>query len=44
MRLDIRKNNNNKKLQKNPNSWRLNSTLLSNGEVTEEIRREIKRF
>ena len=32
-----------KKLQKT-NSWRLNNTLLNNKEVTEEIRKEIKRF
>ena len=33
-----------KKTAKNTNSWRLNNTLLNNEEVTEEIRREIKRF
>ena len=26
------------------NSWRLNSTLLNNKEITEEIKKEIKRF
>ena len=33
-----------KKTAKNRNSWRLNNTLLNNKEVTEEIRKEIKRF
>ena len=45
MRLDM--NYRKKKLQKNtktPNSWRLNNPLLNNEEVTEKIRREIKRF
>ena len=41
VRLDI--NYREKKLQKT-NSWRLNNTLLNNKEVTEEIRKEIKRF
>ena len=31
-------------MAKNTNSWRLNNTLLNNKEVTEEIRKEIKRF
>ena len=35
-------NKSGKKLQKT-HSWRLNNTLLNN-EITEEIRREIKRF
>ena len=42
MRLDI--NYREKKLQENTNSWRLNNTLPNNKEVTEERRREIKRF
>ena len=33
-----------KKTAKNTNSWRLNSTLLNNKEITEEILKEIKRF
>ena len=32
------------KIAKNTNSWRLNNTLQNNKEVTEEIRKEIKRF
>ena len=31
-------------MAKNTNSWRLNNTLLNNKKVTEEIRKEIKRF
>jgi len=31
-------------MAKNTNSWRLNNTLLNNKEVTEKIRKEIKRF
>ena len=41
MRLDI---NPRKRHAKNTNLWRLNNTLLNNKEVTESIRREIKRF
>ena len=41
MRLDS--NYRGKKLQKTPQTWRLNNTLLNNKEVTEEIRK-IKRF
>ena len=42
MRLDI---NYREKKQQNPqNPWRLNNTLLNNKEVTEEIRKEIRRF
>ena len=41
IRLDI---NCRGKNAKNTNTWRLNKTLLNNEEVTEEIRREIKRF
>ena len=41
MRLDI---NYRKKRAKTPNSWRLNNTLLNNKNITEEIRKEIKRF
>ena len=32
------------KTAQNTKSWRLNNTLLNNEEVTEEMRREIKRF
>ena len=42
MRLDS--NYRGKKLQKTPQTWRLNNTLLNNKEVTEEIKKEIKRF
>ena len=41
MRLDI---NYREKTAKNTNSWRLNNTLLNNKEVTEEIKKVIKRF
>ena len=41
MRLDI---NYQKKTVKNTNTWRLNSTLLNNQEITEEIREEIKKY
>ena len=41
MRLDI---NYRKKSVKNTNTWRLNSTLLNNQEVTEEIKEEIKKY
>ena len=41
MRLDI--NNKEKKLR-NTNTWRLNNTLKNNEQVTEEIKREIKKF
>ena len=29
---------------RNTNTWRLNNTLLNNQQVTEEIKREIKKF
>ena len=41
MRLDI---NYRKKSVKNANTWRLNSTLLKNHEITEEIKEEIKKY
>ena len=44
MRLDINYRKKKKKQQKYTNSWRLNNTLLNNKKVTEEIRKEIKRF
>ena len=45
MRLDINyREKKKKKTAKNTNSWRLNNTLLNNKDVTEEIRKEIKRF
>ena len=31
-------------MQKNPNTWRLNNTLLNNQEITEEIKEEIKKY
>ena len=42
MRLDI--NYKEKKTVRNTNIWRLNNTFLNNQQVTEEIRREIKKF
>ena len=41
MRLDI---NCEKKTVRNTNTWRLNNTFLNNQHVTEEIKREIKKF
>ena len=41
MRLEI---NYRKKTVKNTNTWRLNSTLLKNQEITEEIEEEIKKY
>ena len=41
MRLDI---NYKKKTVRNTNTWRLNSTFLNNQQVTEEIKREIKKI
>ena len=41
MRLDI---NYGGKNVKNTNTWRLNNTFLNNQQVTEEIKREIKKF
>ena len=41
MRLDI---NYKAKSIRNTNTWRLNNTSLNNQQVTEEIKREIKRF
>ena len=41
VRLDI---NYKKKTVRNINTWRLNNTFLNNWQVTEEIKREIKKF
>ena len=41
MRLDI---NYKKETVRNTNTWRLNNTFLNNQQVTEEIKREIKKF
>ena len=41
MRLDI---NYKKKIVSNTNTWRLNNTFLNNQQVTEEIKREIKKI
>ena len=41
MKLDI---NYRKKSVKNTNTWRLNNILLSNQEITEEIKEEIKKY
>ena len=40
MRLDINYNKN----LKNTNTWRLSNTFLNNQQVTEEIKKEIKKF
>ena len=41
MRLGI---NYKKKTARNTNTWRLNNAFLNNQQVTEEIKREIKKF
>ena len=41
LRLDI---NHRKKIYKITNTWRLNNTLLTNQEITEEIKEEIKKY
>ena len=41
MRLDI---NYKKKTVRNTNPWRLNNTFLNSQQVTEEIKREMKKF
>src|SRR5574341_1020125 len=41
MRLDI---NYKKKTVRNTKAWKLNNTFLNNQQVTEEIKREIKKF
>ena len=41
MRLDI---NYTKKTLRNTNTWRLNNSFLNNQQVTEEIKREIKKL
>ena len=41
MRLDIKYK---KKTIRNTNTWRLNNTFLNKQQVTEEIKREIKKF
>ena len=41
MRLDI---NYQKKTVSNRNTWRLNNVFLNNQQVTEEIKRDIKKF
>ena len=42
MRIDI--NYKGKKTIRNTNTWRLNNMFLNNQQVTEEIKREIKKF
>ena len=42
MRLSI--NYQKKKTVRNTNTWRLNNTFLNNQQVTEEMKREIKKF
>ena len=41
MKLDV---NYKKKAVRNTNTWRLNNTLKNNEQITEEIKREIKKF
>ena len=41
MRLDI---NYKKKAVRNTNTWKLNNMFLNNQQVTEKIKREIKKF
>ena len=41
MRLDM---NYKKKTVKNTSTWRLNNTFLNNGQVSEEIKRDDKKF
>ena len=41
MTLDI---NYKKKTVRNTNKWKLNNTFLNNQQVTEEIKKEIKKF
>ena len=41
MRLEM---NYREKKVKNTNTWRLNTTLLNNQEITEEIKEEIKKI
>ena len=41
MRLEI---NYRGKNHKNTNTWRLNNTLLNNQEITEEIKKEMKKI
>ena len=41
MRLEV---NYREKNVKNPNTWRLNNTLLNNQEITEEIKEEIEKY
>ena len=43
-RLDIDCKEKKKKTVRNTNTWRLNNTFLNNQQVTEEIKREIKKF
>ena len=40
MRLDV---NYKKKTVRNRNTWRLNNTFINNQQVTEQIKREIKK-
>jgi len=44
MRLDINYRKEKKKAVRNTNTWRLSNIFLNNQQVTEEIKREIKKF
>ena len=43
MKLVINYKKKKKKTSRNTNTWRLNNTFLSNQQVTEEIKRKIKK-
>ena len=42
VRLDVNYRGKKKKAIKNKNIWKLNNTLVSNQQITEEIKKEIK--
>ena len=44
MRIDINYKKGKKKTLRNTNTWRLNNMFLNNQQVTEEIKKEIKKF
>ena len=44
MRLDINYKKKKKKTARNTNTWRLNNIFINNQHVTEEIKRDIKKF
>ena len=44
LRLDINYKKKKKKTVRNTNTWRLNNTFLNTQQVTEEVKRGIKKF